>query len=211
MTVTEKSKTFLEHLKNRRSIRNYTAAPVVADDVEMLLEAGRYAPTALGKQSCHFIVVTDPQVLKSVADAIQARLEFALKWRFILKWFIRSLRDPRVLRLAERLREEDRNIIFYDAPCVIFCVADKKEEYGLADCLLAAENIMLQAEALQLGSVIVGTGLQANKISSAKQALQLPEGFTINAAVCIGHPEGEPPEAPPREENLIVHIDSGKS
>lgn len=52
-----------ELLINRRSIRRYTNAPVDADDVRLILEAGLMAPTSKNARSWQFVVVEEPEML----------------------------------------------------------------------------------------------------------------------------------------------------
>ena len=48
---------------NRRSIRKFKPDPVEKDKLDAILEAGTYAPTAMGKQSPVMVVVTDPETV----------------------------------------------------------------------------------------------------------------------------------------------------
>ena len=52
-----------ELLINRRSIRRYTNAPVDADDVRLILEAGLMAPTSKNARSWQFVVVEETEML----------------------------------------------------------------------------------------------------------------------------------------------------
>jgi nitroreductase len=52
----------------RRSIRQYTGEPVVGADIESLLEAGMAAPSASNRKPWHFVVVTDREKLRTLAD-----------------------------------------------------------------------------------------------------------------------------------------------
>ena len=47
----------LRALRERRSIRKYTAAPVTREDVHEILDAGRWAPSGKNNQPCRFLVV----------------------------------------------------------------------------------------------------------------------------------------------------------
>ena len=49
-----------EMLTGRRSCRAYTAEPVAESDIEKVVEAGTFAPSGMGRQPWHFIVVTNP-------------------------------------------------------------------------------------------------------------------------------------------------------
>lgn len=58
----------IECLKTRRSIRAYKDTPVPKEIVEDIVDCGRLAATARNVQPWEFIVVTDPDVRKTLAD-----------------------------------------------------------------------------------------------------------------------------------------------
>jgi len=59
----------IETIMNRRSIRQYKADEIPREDLRIILEAGRQAPSANNLQSWHFVVVNDPQLKREVASA----------------------------------------------------------------------------------------------------------------------------------------------
>jgi nitroreductase len=60
----------LEAIKGRRSIRKYTQEPVSQEQVNQILEAGRWAPSRGNSQPWKFIVLEDAQIRKELAEAI---------------------------------------------------------------------------------------------------------------------------------------------
>jgi nitroreductase len=58
----------LEALKERRSIRKFTQKPIDRKEIEKIIDAARFAPTALNIQPWEFIVVTDKDKKKEIAD-----------------------------------------------------------------------------------------------------------------------------------------------
>ena len=50
----------LTALRERRSAHRFTAAPVDQEQLDAILEAGRWAPSATNSQPWDFVVVTDP-------------------------------------------------------------------------------------------------------------------------------------------------------
>ncbi len=50
---------FLELAKRRFSCRQYDSKPVEQEKIDLVLEAGRVAPSAKNIQPCHFVVVRD--------------------------------------------------------------------------------------------------------------------------------------------------------
>jgi nitroreductase len=57
----------LDTLLTRRSVRAFTAEPITADQVQTILTAGMYAPSACNQQPWHFITVTDRARLDMMA------------------------------------------------------------------------------------------------------------------------------------------------
>ncbi len=60
----------LELIKSRRSIREFTAEPVAEADINRILEAGRWAPSANNSQPCKFIVVRRQEARQRLADVM---------------------------------------------------------------------------------------------------------------------------------------------
>ena len=56
----------IEAILNRRSIRKYTGEKVTESQIEMLLKAGMYAPSAVNKQPWHFIVFRNKQIVHEI-------------------------------------------------------------------------------------------------------------------------------------------------
>ena len=52
----------------RRSIRRYSGKPVNKSDVELLLKAGMYAPSARNEQPWHFIIIDDRSLLIRIRE-----------------------------------------------------------------------------------------------------------------------------------------------
>lgn len=57
-----------EIIKKRRSVRQYTGKPIPKDALLAMIEAARFAPTARNVQPWEFVVITDKNVLKEIAD-----------------------------------------------------------------------------------------------------------------------------------------------
>jgi nitroreductase len=56
----------IEAIMNRRSIRKYTGEKVADDQIDLLLKAGMYAPSAVNKQPWHFIVFRDRNIINDI-------------------------------------------------------------------------------------------------------------------------------------------------
>jgi nitroreductase len=60
----------LQAIKGRRSIRKYTEEPILENQLNQVLEAGRWAPSRGNSQPWKFIVLDDSKVRKELADVI---------------------------------------------------------------------------------------------------------------------------------------------
>ena len=85
-------------------------------------------------------------------------------------------------------------------PVILVICSDKNSEvYGcLMDASMAAENLMLKAVELGLGTCAI----KSYNDSAIRKILNIPERYRIEMLMSIGYPQGEPrcPKRPPLEE-----------
>ncbi len=60
----------LQAIKERRSIRQYSQEPISEDQLNQILEAGRWAPSRGNSQPWKFIVLKDEQIRRELAEVI---------------------------------------------------------------------------------------------------------------------------------------------
>jgi nitroreductase len=58
---------FLEFIKNRRTIRSFQDMQIPDNVIQMILEAGRWTPSASNKQPWEFFVIKDKEILKEIS------------------------------------------------------------------------------------------------------------------------------------------------
>ena len=61
-------KELLEFLKNRRSIREYQDKPIPDDEINMILEAGQWTPSASNRQPWEFIIIKNKDTIKKLTE-----------------------------------------------------------------------------------------------------------------------------------------------
>lgn len=61
----------MEALLNRRSIRAFEEKPIPREEIEQIVEAGRYAPSGMGRQTWKFTVVVNREKIQKLAAAIE--------------------------------------------------------------------------------------------------------------------------------------------
>jgi len=64
-----------ETIQTRKSIRRYKQVPVPDEDIQKILDAGRWAPSANNTQPWSFIVVKDRELLESMAGAVREMID----------------------------------------------------------------------------------------------------------------------------------------
>ncbi|HIW70637.1 MAG TPA: nitroreductase family protein [Candidatus Limosilactobacillus merdipullorum] len=107
-----------------------------------------------------------------------------------------------VIVTDQQLRQEIEQVsnnACYGAPLLFILAVQKDSPFGERDASVAAENVMVQAAGLSLGSVYVMSGAMAlNKHPELLKKLGLPTDF--QAAVIV--PVGKPAEAPAAEDRI---------
>lgn len=81
----------------------------------------------------------------------------------------------------------------YGAPLLFVLAAKHDSEFAERDASAAAENIMVEATSLGLGSVyVMGGAVKLNQQSAVLQQLDLPTGFDVEVIVAVGKAAVEP-------------------
>ena len=118
-----------------------------------------------------------------------------------------SMLNSGITFLVERAKDPNFNP-FGGAPTVILITADKTIRFAEIDCALAAENILIAAESLGLGSLIMTSTellFKSEKSEELKKELGVPEGYEHVCVVALGYKDENPP-AKPRRKDVINYI-----
>jgi len=190
----------LECILTRRAIRKYRPEQVSEEQLEAILLAAAYAPSAGGRQSALMVVCQNREINETLGAINRAMF---YKGRAPTATFHVSAEQPSIA--------DDPSIAsaFYGAPTVITLFAPKGSPYGDADCCVMAENMLLAAHSLGVGSCLVGRARDAFA-SDLGQKLQrncgISEDYEATFHVTLGYIDGELPKAKPRRENRIMRI-----
>ena len=171
----------LEAIMTRRSTRNYKPEPVEQDKIEKILAAGRQAPSGGNNQTSHFLVIRSRDVL----ERLIAITEKAFAGMEITEGMYASMKH------AVEAAKKGGYVFCYNAPLLI--VAVNRKDYGnnMADCACALENMMVAANALDLGSCWINQLKWLNEepeILEYLYSLGMKETERVYGAVIIGYP-----------------------
>lgn len=192
-----------ENIMTRRSTRKYLDQSVSQELLEKIIETGRYAPSGGNSQSNHFLVVQNKQII----DHLVKMVEKTFSKMEINENMYRSLQN------SINLSKKGGYVFCYNAP-VLIIVANKKD-YGnnQADCALALENMMLEANELDLGSCYINRLKWLNEdqeILSYLQSLGMKEDERVYGSLIVGYPDtndGKPlRKALPRKGNEVTWL-----
>ena len=189
---TEDAMEAIEAMMTRRSTRRYKADMPGKDVIGKVIEAGRYAPSGSNSQNTHLIVFTDKGILTRLAELVKC--EFSK---------MEAGPDTYVsLRHSINASKTADYVFHYNAP--VFMVVANKKGYGnaMADSACALENMMIAANALDLGSCWINQlhWLDGNdNIRAFMKEYGLSEDETITGGLILGYPETGLPERKPLE------------
>ncbi len=173
----------VQAIMERRSIRKYKDKPVEKEKLDLVATCGINAPSGMNKQPWEIRIVDSKAYIDGITDIFKEA-------------------NPKV--------QEDPNFknMFRNAPCVIFIgtPANGGSEF---DCGLAAENMMLAAYSLGLGTCCLGGPIRFmndnDKAKSYLEKLKFSDDYKLLYAIAIGYPD-ETPDAKPRDSNKVMFI-----
>ena len=161
----------------RRSIRKYTDQPVKKEDIELILQAGIYAPTGGDAEPWHFGVLTDSEMIARLDEKARAAME--------------ASGIERIMATGGNPKYR----IFFGAPVVIMIYGEKvlrktgAHLSAMADCSAAIQNMQLAAFSLGLSTCWIGL----IRYLFATDRCMAPEGYDPLYAMTLGYSAG--PEA----------------
>jgi len=178
----------LEAINGRRSVREYTDAPVGDTLLRELIEAAIQAPSAINQQPWCFVVVREPSRLAHISDQAKAHL---------LKASLGAPAHP-----FRDMLNDPKFHIFYHAPVLVVIAAAQPTDWAVEDCALAAQNLMLAAHATGLGTCWIGFAQHWLTTADGKEAVGLPLTYIPVAPIIIGHPRRKPAPVPRKAPNI---------
>lgn len=183
----------LDVINGRSSVRAYAAEKVDRATIATLLEAAVRAPTAMHEEPWQFLIIQDAGTLKRLSD--RAKVLFTDE--------AKRLHAPQGNSAAARFAQPEFNV-FYDAGALIVICAKTSGHFAVADCWLAAENLMLAARAMGLGSCVIGSATSALNTPDVREELNIPPQTTAVAPIIVGKPLGDWPPTARKEPQILL-------
>ncbi|KYK35982.1 MAG: nitroreductase family protein [Theionarchaea archaeon] len=182
----------LGYVLNRRSIRKFKKKKVEKRILDILINAGQRAPTAGNMQPYSFVVITDTTKREKL---------------YQLSWNQEWVKAPLLLYVCIDLRRGNLFTRYYGGK-------DTSSKgighllFPIIDASLAVENMVIAAEMLGLGSVIVGTPTEYPE--EVAELLELPENVYPLVLLCMGYPAENPRNKYRWDPSAVLHYNRYK-
>ncbi|MDR2662032.1 MAG: nitroreductase [Treponema sp.] len=174
------SKSTLEDIKTRRSIRSYKPEQITDEQLDQILEAGTWAPTGGGSLSPFIVAVQNRAVIEKLQKLN-----------------------------AEVLKNPDAKP-FYGAPTVLAVLVDKTKPTPVEDGSLVLGNLQNAAWAVGVDSCWIHRAKQVFESAEGKALLKewkLDADAYLGVGFCLlGYAAGERPAPAPRKEGYIIKV-----
>ena len=175
----------IETIMTRRSVRKYQPQAVNRDTMQTIVECGINAPNAINRQAWEIRIVDNPEVIQKLTELY--------------------LRDN-----PKEAENPNFKNMFRNAPTVAFIANDTTFAYSPVDCGLMAENMILSAWSMGIGSCCLGGPARFMKSNPEANKYLQEMGFSANydLLLCIGfgYP-AETPKAKPRDAAKVKFMD----
>jgi nitroreductase/Pyruvate/2-oxoacid:ferredoxin oxidoreductase delta subunit len=189
-------------MASRRSCRNFLDKPVAQSILYDLVKIGCTAPSATNCQLWTFTVLPTREAVMVLGKGVRG---FYLKLNSMaenswLRMFMKIIGKPELDRyyreyyetVKEGMAEFDRKGIdrlFHGAPSAIVIGCQPGASLPKEDAMLAAQNILLAAHSMGLGSCLIGMAVEAMKNDRKLQrVIGIPDEEAIYAVIALGYP-----------------------
>jgi nitroreductase/ferredoxin len=192
-------------LRSRRSCRNYKKDEVQRQYLEDLVKIGITAPSGSNSQRWTFTVLPVRGAVEALGHQIADYFKNLnrLASNPVARIYARIFHGDRlgnyfrnyyssVDKALQAWEKEGRDILFHGAPAVIVIGSSIGASCPQEDALMAAQNILLAAHAMGLGTCMIGYAVAAmNNDIGLKRYVDIPESESIHAIIAVGYPNEE--------------------
>jgi len=170
----------MEIIRKRRSIRKYKPEQINDEELETIIEAGRFAPSGGNNQLSHFIAIQNRQMLNDLTVLVEEGLASIEPEPGMYKGMVRAI---------ELCRKGGYDFI-YSAPTLVVVANQRGYTNAMADSAVALENMMLAATSLGVGSCWINHLkwlTDDEKVLAYMRGIGLNEDEQICGAVALGY------------------------
>jgi len=171
-------------IEKRKSIRKYQDKEIPDSLIDELVEAARLAPSAYNAQPLKFVILKS----KDIKERLKKNKIFKQNFVYDAPIIFICCGDPEVYP-KERLEP------IFSNPSEI-----AGEVGAVRDVSIAAQNLVLRATDLGLGTCYVG--LIARE--KAREILGIPKNYVMPFVITVGYPAEEPEPTPRKDKDDLI-------
>ncbi|TZE82621.1 nitroreductase family protein [Calorimonas adulescens] len=179
----------IKSILSRRSIKEYKPEQIKAEELEMILLAGRYAPSGMNRQPWLFVVIQNKDVLLKINEILQRN---------------------RPKNMPAPPPGQKRPNPLETAPTLIVVFGQDDMFTTIYDCTLAMGNMMIAATSLGIGSnwvhAVVKDLFTSEEGKALKKEWGVPDEYIPYAAAVFGYKAAEPIQRSPRKDGVVKII-----
>lgn len=183
----------LEAIKKRKSVRVYKEESVEMDKIEAIVNAGNHAAQTNTSGPLHINVITNKEMLKNVAQ--------------VGTHIMKNSGNP----FLEKAASAPNYNPIYNAPVMIVISAEGTEdkltsEMNVANAACAAQNMLIAATELKLGSCYTVAPTLAFMSPELKAQVSIPENISPICVVLVGYEKDLNPNENTPKANVITYL-----
>jgi len=192
-TKAETSVNVMDAIYLRRSVRNYTPQTIEKNIIHTRLDAAVHAPTAMHEEPWSFAVIQDKRLLDRLSESAKKLLSNEAHGS-----------DTHQAKHTLHVVDKPDFHVFYNAGTLVVIYSKLQGPFVVADCWLAAENLLLAAYSQGLGACVIGFAVSALNTLEWKAELKIPAGTMAIAPIIVGIPAGETPPVPRKSPEISI-------
>lgn len=168
----------IQNILNRRSIREFREEQISDEELNIILECGRYAPSGMNRQSYAFVVIQNEEMMHELVNECMQITE----------------RDgspfygaPTVILV---FGDENSNTYVKDSSCAIENMYIAATALKIGACWINCVEDLFNSK----------------KGEKLREEIEIPNNYKCVGSLALGYIMGNYPEAKPRKENIVKII-----
>ncbi len=169
----------IQTLCSRRSIRKYKSQQIADADLQLILEAGKYAASGMGLQPVTMVVVQDKATI------------------------------AKLTAMNAKIMGTDSDPMYGAPTIIVVLADMEKSANAWSDGCLVMGNLMNAAASLSIGSCWINRAKEEFASPEGKELLKawhLPEHLVGVGHCILGYADGPAPAAKPRKDDFVVYV-----
>jgi nitroreductase/NAD-dependent dihydropyrimidine dehydrogenase PreA subunit len=193
---------FIALVKQRRSHRSYKDKAIPKEDLEQLVQMCRYIPTGSNMQTVEIQVITNGEKIKKLSDLT---IDYFMDMIAGVEKQVKDVKSrgeelPKELagmsefanryKMLGLARDFGIDPILHKSPAVMIFHSGQNPSTPKDDCVIAAQTVVLAAEAMGLGTCYIGLlNFSASSSPKVKETLNLPGENKAYCVLVMGYPK----------------------